>query len=216
MTKEYNLIYTDNYVLAVSDEEIKEDDVYVSWETDYSLPKYIVYCMSSGLNGNNPKKIVAHLPLNSNSPYSSVIPLLPPLPIEDDVYDSLVVPSINKGDGMEQAMFNDGYYAGYNKAKEKYKWTDEDLSNVINAAFGLDLNTGIWYSPKTFSKDEIIRLIQQPKRPTKFICEMENYCGSPFTTERCPKCVDSCDKAYLRSKTTSTPNGEQWVGEWVY
>jgi len=213
MTKEYNLIYTDNYVLAVSDEEIKEDDVYVSWETDYSLPKYIIYCMSSGLNGENPKKIVAHLPLNSNSPYSSVIPLLPPLPIEDDVYDSLVVPSINKGDGMEQAMFNDGYYAGYEKAKENYKYTEKQVRHLILHSFLKGVDRGN-YSREIENK--ILESIQQPKRPTKFICEMENYCGSPFTTERCPKCVDSCDKAYLRSKTTSTPNGEQWVGEWVY
>ena len=30
--------------------------------------------------------------------------------------------------------------------------------------------------------------------------EVENYCGSPYTTERCPKCMDSCDSAYQRPK----------------
>lgn len=30
--------------------------------------------------------------------------------------------------------------------------------------------------------------------------EMENYCGSPLTTERCPKCIDICDRAYLKPK----------------
>lgn len=33
--------------------------------------------------------------------------------------------------------------------------------------------------------------------------EMEEYCGSPLTVDRCPKCVDSCDRAYSRPKITN-------------
>ena len=52
------------------------------------------------------------------------------------------------------------------------------------------------------------------KKIIEFECEMEDYCGSPFTTERCPKCIDSCDRAYERPKTITTSQGVQWVGKY--
>lgn len=30
--------------------------------------------------------------------------------------------------------------------------------------------------------------------------ELEQYCGSPLTVDRCEKCVDCCEKKYLRLK----------------
>jgi len=32
--------------------------------------------------------------------------------------------------------------------------------------------------------------------------EMENYCGSPMTVDRCEKCIDTCDRKYTRPKFT--------------
>jgi hypothetical protein len=30
--------------------------------------------------------------------------------------------------------------------------------------------------------------------------ELEQYCGSPLTVDRCVKCVDTCERKYLRLK----------------
>jgi hypothetical protein len=198
--KQYKTTTVDGYLLILDENKDIEENMYTLKDGEIIEVSY--------LGQDNGNAIIAHLPLN-NSPILEGVPLLPSTQ-EDDVYDSLVVPSINKGDGMEQAMFNDGYYAGYKKTKEKYKYTEHE----IRMAYMQGYNRGVLDIPNEM--ENYIQSIEQPKLPVAFNCEMENYCGSPFTTERCPKCVDSCDKAYLRSKTTSTPNGEQWVGEWVY
>jgi len=89
----HSLFAIDNYLLVVDDSEIKEGDKVLyndldilttdkfdSWFTKWdfvekSIPpvKYI----------NNCKKIIAHLPLNG-APVLDGVPLLPPLPQEDD------------------------------------------------------------------------------------------------------------------------------------
>jgi hypothetical protein len=61
-------IETPDYILAVSDEKIKNDEYYVSWETNSSTePKerWVIYVKSTGLNGNTPKKIIAYQPKNN-------------------------------------------------------------------------------------------------------------------------------------------------------
>lgn len=80
--KKFKIIETPDYMLAVSDEEIKKDEYYVSLETNFATePKerYVIYVKSTGLNGLNPKKIIAHLPLNNASLLEGVM-LLPDLP----------------------------------------------------------------------------------------------------------------------------------------
>jgi hypothetical protein len=53
------------------------------------------------------------------------------------------------------------FKAGYNKAKEKYKYTEEDLRKVLTDKSLYEL-----------SVDEIIQSLQQPKYPIGFECEM--------------------------------------------
>jgi hypothetical protein len=64
------IVETEDYVLAVSDEEIKYDEYYVSLEKNYSTEpreRYIIYVKSTSLNGNNPKKIIAYKPKYTKS-----------------------------------------------------------------------------------------------------------------------------------------------------
>ena len=70
------LIKIDNYLLVVDDSKILYDDYYVTWDNNYNPPKYEVYVMVSGVNGENPKKIIAHLPLGDSTIIEGV-PLLP-------------------------------------------------------------------------------------------------------------------------------------------
>ena len=80
----YPITKTDNYILITSDEEIKDDDYYICWDNCYDPARYSIYVKSTGENGENAKKIIAHLPLNNSSILEDV-PLLPPF--EEVKYD---------------------------------------------------------------------------------------------------------------------------------
>ena len=76
----HNIIETENYLLIVSDEEIKAGNFYLL------IPENIVKLSRSGLPTNIREwaKIIAHLPLN-NSPVLEGVPLLPPLEDEQSL-----------------------------------------------------------------------------------------------------------------------------------
>ena len=81
---EYKLIHTDSYLLVVDDSEIKEGD----WWVNNNPNSYYIdtranieshrFANNSNAVFSNPKKIIAHLPLN-NSPILEGVDLLPPL-----------------------------------------------------------------------------------------------------------------------------------------
>lgn len=125
----HQLINTDNYLLVVDDSEIKERDWVITTISEIDiynvLEKFrndcdVIYC----------KKIIAHLPLN-NSPILEGVDLLPPL---EDEAESLSLKSVNKR-GYTTDDYQDGFEDGYNKAKEKYKYTEEDMKKAINLAY---------------------------------------------------------------------------------
>ena len=173
---EHKIINTGQYLLIVDDTEIKEGD----WVL-YNMKgkqwvgkmggKYIVtdWC----------KKIIAHLPLN-NSPILEGVDLLPTF--EDDVEklaDEIVGDSIyyeedrvNLSDGMDLFMI------GYNKAKEKYKYTEQDIINAIQ--YGIDIEAGnIKFDYKKYpdSFTQYFDSLQQPKMPVGFL-EKGSYNGT--------------------------------------
>ena len=130
---------------------------------------------------------------------SSTKPLkgLPLLVIEDEI-DELFFEELAKEtpQAYDQALLQatkHGFKYGYNKAKEtSISFDDEfDLANKIRVLF-LKHGKDSWVS---IAKE----LIMNETKKELWI-EIENYCGSPYTTERCPKCVDSCDMAYQRPK----------------
>lgn len=91
----------------------------------------------------------------------------------------------------------------YNKTKETYKFTEEDLKKILEFwgergrydKEGFTCSFEKWWEQT--GKNSIESLTKK-----ELWVEIENYCGSPYTTERCPKCVDSCDRAYQRPKIT--------------
>ena len=200
----HKLIKTENYLLVVDDSEIKEGDYwhYISELENPVLNNLPTTWFDKLHDKNKYKKVTAHLPLNG-SPILEGVPLLPP--IEDDVEQlaeefvkevQVASDSINKSIKL-------GYEVGYDKAREKYKYTEEDMMKAISHAYKqAKYDTEYKPSPLFY------------QYPTEFECEMENYCGSPFTTESCPKCIDSCDRAYERPKTITTAQGIQWVGKY--
>jgi hypothetical protein len=186
----HNIIKTENYLLVVDDSEIKEGDwIYKSNSNTLNIAGkgYHNFTKSDA-------KITAHLPLN-NSPVLKGVPLLPPL--EDG--ETMCPYPEEKQNAID-------WHNGYNKAKEKYKYTEEDLRKVIYMAretLEYDENRG-WYNTK--SEDKIIQSLQQQKMPVAFECEMENKIA-----------IDGHTVIGSEPKTTTNSQGQTVLaGKYIY
>jgi hypothetical protein len=170
----HKLIKTDNYLLVVDDS---------------------VHPYDSSKVGNS----IAHLPING-FPILEGVDLLPPY-------------SRHQEDGLEDAVirFKESYSKfgvtdfelsafseGYNKAREKYKYTEEDIRKAITMARDLeDWQDLVW----EYEYDDIIQSLHQ--YPTEFECEMETVPHPP------PSRGFS-----VVPKTITTAQGIQWVGKY--
>jgi len=168
---EYKIINTGDYLLIVDDSDIKEGDWFYLNDANI-IAEYI-----SVKPVNEAKKIIVHLPLN-NSPILDSVDFLPPLEDEVEKLAKEQLQSIEKvvfitSTKEEEYLFCDGFEIGYNKAKEKYKYTEEDMKKAM-------LKYGEWImsnlSSKEYIKDSnnqtvyehIIKSFQQPKMPVGF------------------------------------------------
>lgn len=229
----HNIIKTDNYLLVVDDGEIKEGDYFYYQNKDGSLNgsfgvSKLQFEDYRKINTFLCKKIIAHLPLN-NSPILQGVDLLPPL-----VHPNCCIAkdgginNMNKGcaernrcleqkDDVEKLAEEMGFYdsteenkgnrttksfiSGYNKARETYKYTEEDMKGYLQ----WHKNKG-YVSHKESDMDEFIQSLSQPKYPVGFECEMERYDGTT-----------SISKDWNgKPKTTTTPKGKQWVGQYLF
>jgi hypothetical protein len=191
---EHKIINTRNYLLIVDESEIKEGD----WYIDLNLKQIFSKSNPQISKIDWQKKIIGHLPLN-NSPILEGVPLLPPL--EDEV-EKLADEHISQFQVFTSEYHNkNDFIAGYNKAKEKYKYTEEDIKKAFRAGF-IQRNEA-----KTNSCDNLIQSLQQPKMPIGFKCEMEEY-SRPMPNIH--------SKYYLPKTTTNSQSLTQWVGEYIY
>ena len=202
------LIKTDNYLLVVDNSEIQYDDHYVTWDNNYNPPKYEVYVLASGVNGENPKKIIAYLPLN-DSPVLEGVMLLQPLEVEeDDMYTDAQEYAVNSGSPNRESR-RKGFVDGYKKAREKYS-----LSNILDLyikekGYGMDM----------WSKEEnetmttignIIESLSQPKMPTHFEFEMVDYGHYEMG-------IDDFIKHGEKPKTITNAQGQEVAcGKYIY
>ncbi len=195
--------------MVLDDSEIKIGDHF--YDNDGEMCKYDKLYVVDPNNFNDNQKIIAHLPLNG-SPILEGVPLLPP--IEEDVEKLGMVRLYEKYPYHPPAFTGyciDMFKEGHKKAREKYRYTEEDMRKAIEMAYMFG-QVGHFIGEGEKCTQEIIQSLHQ--YPTEFECEMEDYCGSPLTTDRCPKCIDSCDRAYQRPKTITTAQGVQWVGKY--
>jgi hypothetical protein len=191
----HKLIKTENYLLVVDESEIKEGDYVLT-----NLMEIVVFNKPS--TPSLYKKIIAHLPINKiiahlpiNAPILEGVPLLPPL--EDYVEQLAKKYGISIGDKAGTSAFD--FMRGYDKAKKKYKYTEDDLRKAIRMCKG------------EFTIDEIIQSLQQPKYPVAFECEIE-VCVFGNHTHYDPKIED-----YVKPKTTTNSQGQtQLVGTYIY
>jgi hypothetical protein len=180
----YKLIKTDNYLLVVDDSEIKVGDYF------YSIREILEQAIIDYPKNEHHDVILAHLPLNG-SPILEGVDLLPPL--EDDIERLAEIFGNNiGGNEAESIVLSFGYKKGYNKAREKYKYTEEDIRKALLIKHdGLDA-------------DYVIEVISN-KYPTEFDCDMvgviEHKDGLVISQYEIPK-------------TITTSQGVQWVGKY--
>lgn len=93
MNNKFKIIETEDYFLAVSDEEIKVNDWYwipIKMSIEQCIRKILI--IKEGVNDIKQLKIIAYLPKN-NAKELDDLPLLPEIIVEDDVeklpYDKL-------------------------------------------------------------------------------------------------------------------------------
>jgi hypothetical protein len=225
----YDIIKTENYLLVVDDSEIK------GWYYDFYIRKVKHSGGAEYVENGITKNIIAHLPLNS--PILDGVDLLPPL--EDDVEklakENCKYSFSNEVNWSEYQPF----IKGYNQAKEKYKFSEEDLRAIFSKAWvirerydGSDRNGYEEMYPSNwkemdyeerqewFFQQELKSLTKYPKYPIGFECEMEWY--NPKTNQSAyslPEItgLNDNDGCYMKTKTTPNSQGQTiLVGKYIY
>lgn len=207
----HKLIKTDNYLLIVSDERIEDlRPLKDRWHLEQGsiLNKFPTYLTDL----TECKLVLAHLPLN-NSPILEGVPLLPPLEVEDDV-EKLAIDYANTFVGEDDGTTEQDFKAGYNKAKEKYKFTEEDVLVAIEIGFEIgknfnddEPNVGLGWL--VYQKDNYIQSLSQPKTPTHFEFEMEQLNNKPGSSYE-------METRYKPKTTTNSQGQTQVVGRYIY
>jgi hypothetical protein len=201
----HNIIKTENYLLIVSDEEIKIGNYYLC-KLSMKPKKYIG---DEYFNTVNEKKITAHITLN-NSPVLKGVPILPPL--EDEVEEAEevfkeVLDSETKQvyDKMLLGATEHGFIIGYNKAKEKYKYTEEEMKRIYEKGYSAGRNE-LNSRESDKIKYDYIQSLQKSKMPVGFECEMENKIA-----------IDGHTVIGSEPKTTTNSQGQTVLaGKYIY
>jgi hypothetical protein len=212
----HEIIKTDNYLLVLDYKDVQPGD---SFLLDFDHPSgRIRRCDRVCDNGREDllmidpvgfgflyrrecKRISAHLPLNG-SPYLVGVDVLPRLNQDDEV-DKLAeerfpVKDEAALDIIECLQIKQEVYAeGYNKAREKYKWTNEDVIRIIEKS----RETGL-------TAEYLMLSLQQPKYPIAFYSEDEYVHDD---TVPYPKTLGTQPKTITNSEGRT-----EWVGKYIY
>jgi hypothetical protein len=214
----YNLIKTDNYLLVVDDSEIKEGD-WIKWDNKVGRAVDTTYLPST-------KKIISHAPLNG-ARYLGGVDVLPSIPQEDDV-DSICMKDLQDFFGTDIHLTPKGeeyisiFKTVYNKCREKYKFTEEDMLQA--AKYGYEFRDTTSFPEHNFEDSCInntkqwLKSRQQPKYPIAFECEVEpkfKHIGSTKEVKGSGSRIKN--KHAGNPKTFINSEGRtEWVGKYIY
>ena len=199
----HNIIKTENYLLIVSDE------IPTTWHYDTYINQVRHTGGAEYGESSITKKVIGHLPLN-NSPVLEGVPLLPPL--EDEVEEAEevfkeVLDSETKQvyDKMLLGATEHGFIIGYKKAKEKYKYTEEEMKRIYEKGYSAGRNE-LNSRESDKIKYDYIQSLQKSKMPVGFECEMENKIA-----------IDGHTVIGSEPKTTTNSQGQTVLaGKYIY
>ena len=213
----YPVIKTDSYLLIVNDDKIRMGDYYV--DDYFLLRKCVVDDSEYWSNRKEYKKLIAHRPLN-NAPYIDGVDVLPPnwrdSGYKDDVEQLAEEHAEHQFKGISDrtSMFEckNDFKSGYQEAREKYKFTEEDMLQA--AQYGYEFRDTTSFPEHNFEDSCInntkqwLKSRQQPKYPIAF--ESVDIDVHQDTGLHLKKVGTEPDKI------TNSVGRIEWVGEWVY
>jgi hypothetical protein len=200
----HTLIKTEDYLLVVSDEPITLD---TKWYYDTHLKD--VRSTGGAQYGENSitKKVLAHLPLN-DAGHLAGLDVLPEIDYDLHINDAIgYAGSEGHPDphafSEKQIGLLHGYVEGFEKAKETYKYTEEDLIE----AFKLGKNVEREDCNENF--EAYIQSLNQPKLPVAFEVYMD--------TARIPNGDDGWETITTGIKTFTNSDGRtEWFGKYLF
>jgi hypothetical protein len=156
-TKEETLcdkVTIDGFDYYVSDENIPREHYYISWDTNYATePKerFVLYVKSSGLNGHNPRLVIAATNPNINIP--KVVDEVEEF--ENEYFKNTSWGSVNPRGHYEALR------AGYNKSQETHSFNEENMIEFEEFCTHTDYKNGFG----RVDRKELLQLWkeQQPK-----------------------------------------------------
>lgn len=221
----HELIKTEKYLLVVSHD--KDEEGNFIYETNIGevsrVDREYYELLKTGIKVEPFVKVLVHLPLNG-SPYLDGLDVLPVLPeIEDEVEslalnhaekqceDMITVEGLTGAEWGWEVSFD--FKAGYNKAKETYKYTEVDMQRSLlkmaqKCREEMDLPLPSYVNNISKNSDEIIQSLNQPKLPIAFECEMKEYgqydCGVFMKDDE------------EQIKITNSEGRTEWVGKYIF
>jgi hypothetical protein len=187
METKFKRIETKDYILAVSDEEIKKENCYLYNKLSKSIRK----CFSIEKNRlvYTEKDIVVLAYKSKNNAPELELPLLPEeeccegdgsncngscCVVEDDV-DKLAEKIVENDKNDASILWIKKFYfkKGYKTATKKY--SEEDLRKAIDKGYEL-ARMNLYKADNTLQPkiEEFIQSLKQPKTPTHFLAEIED------------------------------------------
>jgi hypothetical protein len=210
MKNKFKLVETEDYLLAVSDEEIKEGDLYIGVINGCLKIKQHIF--KSGYNPllyEGDKKIIAYQP-KGNAPELDLL-LLPD--VEEDV-DKLFIEKSNipyfPSDLKETC--NWWFKEGYKSATKKY--SEEDLRKAYYQGRKEAVNS-VTNKLAFISPDDYIQFLKQPKW---FVAEMKcGRCYIPLKDDDCWSAKECSRNSKNDLLLTTTINGKTYlVGTYLH
>jgi len=196
----HKLIKTDKYLLVGSDDNIKRGCFYcVRTKNIFQDEGEDVHCCNGDI------RIISHLPLNG-SPILEDVDLLPPYSRhQEDGVDDAVIRFKESWIKLGVTDFElSAFSEGYNKAREKYKYTEEDMIQCWNTA-SIDKHQVFGDQIGGYFKQYIQSLHQYPT-------EFETVDEYPVITDDDYFLKE--EKSISKPKTITTAQGVQWVGKY--
>jgi hypothetical protein len=203
----HELIKTEDYLLVVSDEVIEDVRPYVGryhLEKGYILNQFPTYLTDL----TECKLVIAHLPLNE-APYLDGVDVLPEIEGDLHIYDAIGYagseghPDPQAFSDRQMALFQ-GYAEGFEKAKETYKYTEDDLRNAMDWIMMQYFE--FYEQPTTGRREQFIQSLNQPKLPIAFESYTQRFADS-----------DNILKQWDGPKTFTNSEGRtEWFGKYKF
>jgi len=204
MKVKFKIIETPDYILAVSDEEIKESDYLYFWNGQSGTIHKLKENQSSDNMYGSGLKIIAYRPKNDAPELD--LPLLPEMIVDDreNLADITWEPfkaidgSCEKGE-YEHWLFMQGF-----KTATKV-YSEEDLMKAIM----MSATSNTDFLPDRC--EEIIQSLKQPKAPKWFVAETQMFWNR--NTDRSVPTKDDLDEVL---KTTTINSKTYLIGTYKY